>query len=83
MDHTPNLGPDTLPISCLVWNVQGAGSNRFISVLKDLVQVNAPNVIALVEMHMGGQQAIKIANILGFSGHTSVDATCFSVGIWM
>lgn len=82
-ERTPNLAPDTLPISCLAWNVQGAGSQTFISALKDLVRNHQPNVLPLVETHMGGTQALKIASILGYSGHTRVDAMGFSGGIWV
>lgn len=79
----PNLAPDTLPISCMIWSVQGAGSRSFVVALKELVSVNQPNVLTLVETHMGGEQALKIASILGYSGHTRVDAQGFRGGIWV
>ncbi|XP_021726222.1 uncharacterized protein LOC110693409 [Chenopodium quinoa] len=78
-----NLASNFLPISCMIWNVQGTGSREFMSALKEIVRVNKPNVITLVETHMGGAQAIKIANIIGYSGHTRVDAQGFSGGIWI
>lgn len=81
--RTPNLAPDSLPISCMVWNVQGAGSRTFMSALKDLVKTHQPNVLALVETHMGGAQAVKIASMLGYTGHSRVDAMGFSGGIWI
>lgn len=82
-ERTPNLAPDTLPITCMIWNVQGAGSRAFVSVLKEIVRTNHPNVIALVETRMGGDQALSIASTLGYSGHTRVDANGFSGGIWI
>ncbi|XP_021754992.1 uncharacterized protein LOC110720298 [Chenopodium quinoa] len=82
-DTIPNLAPDSLPITCMIWNVQGAGSRNFVTNLKDLVKVNKPNVLALVETHMEGEQAVKIASILGYDGHTRTDAVGFSGGIWI
>ncbi|XP_021775573.1 uncharacterized protein LOC110739421 [Chenopodium quinoa] len=67
----------------MVWNVQGAGSREFIDALKEIIRVNKPNVIPLVETHMGGAQAIKIANIIEYNGHTRIDAQGFSGGIWI
>ncbi|XP_021765937.1 uncharacterized protein LOC110730442 [Chenopodium quinoa] len=82
-DSLPNLAPDTLPITCMIWNVQGAGSANFIRSLKDLIRIHRPNVLTLVETHMGGEQAVKIANIIGYDGHERVDAMGFSGGIWV
>lgn len=82
-DRTPNLALDSLAITCMVWNVQGAGSRSFVSALKEIVRANKPNVIALVETHMGGSQASKIASAIVFTGHNRVDAMGFSGGIWV
>ncbi|XP_021852505.2 uncharacterized protein [Spinacia oleracea] len=82
-DRIPNLAPDSLPISCMVWNVQGAGSQAFVAALKELTRSHQPNVLVLVETHMGGQQAQKISSILGYTGHSRVDAQGFSGGIWV
>ncbi|KAL2940376.1 S-protein-like protein 5 [Bienertia sinuspersici] len=60
----------------------GAGNRNFISILKDLVHTNQPNVLVLVEPHMGGEQAENIASIIGYSGHERVDGVGFSGGIW-
>ncbi|XP_021864707.2 uncharacterized protein [Spinacia oleracea] len=82
-DRLPNFMSDTSPISCMVWNVQGAGSRFFVSSLKELVRTHKPDVLVLVETHMGGNQATQIATILGYRGHTRVDALGFSGGIWV
>ncbi|XP_021754411.1 uncharacterized protein LOC110719729 [Chenopodium quinoa] len=79
-ESLPMLALALPPISCMVWNVQGAGSSNFISSLKDLIHANKPNVLVLVETHMGGDQAIKIIN---YDGHERVDAVGFSGGIWV
>ncbi|XP_021723765.1 uncharacterized protein LOC110691155 [Chenopodium quinoa] len=82
-DSIPNLNPDPLPVTCMIWNVQGAGSKNFISTLRELIKVNKSDVLALVETHMGGDQAVKIASIIGYDGHVRVDAVGFSGGIWV
>ena len=82
-DRIPNLAPDSLPIFCMVWNVQRTGSHAFMAALKEIVRINKPNVITLVETHMGGSQAEHIATVLGYSGHTRVDTQGFSGGIWV
>lgn len=83
VDRIPRLAPDSLAISCMVWNVQGAGNRNFIVTLKELVRINKPNVLVLVETHMGGAQAQKIASTLSYSGHTRVDTMGFSGGLWV
>ncbi|XP_021718083.1 uncharacterized protein LOC110685852 [Chenopodium quinoa] len=67
----------------MIWNTQGTGSREFINVLKEIVRVNKPCVLALVETHMGGDHAQKIASILNYNGHTRVDAQGYSGGIWI
>ncbi|XP_021766706.1 uncharacterized protein LOC110731184 [Chenopodium quinoa] len=78
-----NLNTTSLPITCMIWNTQGTGSREFINVLKEIVRVNKPCVLALVETHMGGDHAQKIASILNYNGHTRVDAQGYSGGIWI
>ncbi|XP_021837638.2 uncharacterized protein [Spinacia oleracea] len=67
----------------MVWNMHGAGSTTFVNTLKELVRTHRPNVLVLVETHMGGAQATKIAYVLGYMGHTRVDAMGISGGIWV
>ncbi|XP_021843231.1 uncharacterized protein [Spinacia oleracea] len=76
MNTTHNIHDNLPPITCMVWNVQGAGS-------REIIQTHKPMVLALVETHMGGQQASKIATMLHYNGHTRVDAQGFSGGIWV
>lgn len=83
IDRSPNLAPNLLPVSFLVWNVRGAGSQAFIAALKEVIRTNNPSVFALVETHMSGTQATRIANILNYTGHTRMDAQGFSGGIWV
>ncbi|XP_010675063.1 uncharacterized protein LOC104891112 [Beta vulgaris subsp. vulgaris] len=82
-ERLPNFYVPSSPISIMIWNVQGAGSNSFAASLKELVRLHRPEVLALVETHMGGDRAQQIASILKYSGHTRVDARGFSGGIWI
>ena len=83
MNNIQHPHDNSFPITCMVWNVQGAGSREFLSVLKEIIRINKPVVLALVETHMGGDRALKIAQVLGYNGHTRVDAQGFSGGIWV
>lgn len=67
-DINPNLAPNSLTVSCMVWNVQGGGSQNFLAALRVVVRTNKPNVIALVETHVGSSQAGRISNMLDYSG---------------
>lgn len=49
VDRLPNLAPDTFPMTCMIWNVQGARSTAFTSSLKELFRMHKPFVLALVE----------------------------------
>lgn len=83
VDRLPSNIHNTPPISCLIWNVQGVGSRAFIAALKEIIKRNKPNIVVLVETHMRGNHAEKLATVLGFNGHMRMDATGFSGGIWV
>ncbi|KAL2926253.1 Protein FixB, partial [Bienertia sinuspersici] len=79
VDQNPNFINNVEAISNMIWNVQGAGNREFLRALKELVRTHRPKVLTLVETHMGGEHAARVASILGFDGHTRVDAQGFSV----
>ncbi|KAL2940198.1 Glycerol-3-phosphate acyltransferase [Bienertia sinuspersici] len=79
----PNFTPNLQLISFLVWNVQRSGSKAFVAALKEVIWVNKPSVIALLETHMDGEHAQHIANVINYAGHLRVDAQGFSGGIWV
>lgn len=83
MNSNNPLSNNSSPISCMVWNVQGAGSREFLKVLRELIRLHKPTILILVETHMGGNHAQKLANLLKFNGHVRVDAQGFSGGIWV
>lgn len=53
-----------------MYGVECARGREFISVLKEVIRLHKPTVLALVETHMGGEQVVRIATMLGYSGHT-------------
>ncbi|XP_074318803.1 uncharacterized protein LOC141655633 [Silene latifolia] len=72
----PNQATDYAPKS-------GTGNMNKISAIKEVLRVYKPSVLALVETHMGGDHAIKLGSILGYTGHSRVNAIGFSGGIWL
>lgn len=83
MNNTTVFSKNSLAITCMVWNVQGAGSREFLAVLREILRIHKPMVFALVETHMGGDHALRIANLVHYEGHVRVDAQGFSGGIWV
>lgn len=70
-------------IKIMMWNVQGAAKPAFMSTLKEIIRINKPNVLGLVETHVSGDKAQQICNRIGFSGQVRVEAQGFSGGIWL
>lgn len=67
----------------MVWNVHGAGGQGFLNVIKEVVRINRPTILALVETHISGEMATKVCNHIHFSGQFYYDAQGFSGGIWL
>ncbi|XP_021721963.1 uncharacterized protein LOC110689485 [Chenopodium quinoa] len=70
-----------MSIKVLVWNVQGVGNK--LSAIREIVRINRPSIMALVETHMSGVDADKICEKINFSGQLRVEAQGFSGGIWL
>ena len=80
-DRYPQFSMFNMSIKILVWNVQGVGNK--ISVIRDLVRINRPTMMVLVETHLSGEQANSVCDRIGLSGKLRVEAQGFSGGIWM
>ncbi|XP_010666673.1 uncharacterized protein LOC104883809 [Beta vulgaris subsp. vulgaris] len=80
-DRYPLFPMFNMSIKILVWNVQGAGNK--VPIIKELVRINKPSVVVLVETHLSGEQAQKICDKIGFQGQQRVEAQGFSGGIWL
>lgn len=83
VDRYPNFSMFNMSIKIMIWNVQGAGSQNFLTMIRELVRVNKPTIMALVETHISGETATKICEKIGFSGQFRIDAQGFSGGIWL
>lgn len=82
-DRYPNFPMFNMPIKIMMWNVQGAGSQAFLTMLREVVRINKPTIMALVETHISGETAQKVCDRIGFSGQFRVDAQGFRGGIWL
>lgn len=80
-DRYPQFPMFNMSIKILIWNVQGVGNK--IAVIRDLVRINQPTMLVLVETHLSGEQADNVCNRIGFSGKFRVEAQGFAGGIWM
>ena len=80
-DRYPLFPMFNMSIKILVWNVQGVGNK--VPLIRELVRINKPSVLVLVETHISGDQAQKICDKIGFMGQQRVEAQGFSGGIWM
>ncbi|XP_074288103.1 uncharacterized protein LOC141613265 [Silene latifolia] len=83
MDRYPNRLNERPPLSLMTWNVQGAGSTAFLTMLKQIIRVNKPQVLALVETHISGETAQRVCDRINYGGKTRVEAEEFSGGIWL
>ncbi|KAL8130290.1 LOW QUALITY PROTEIN: hypothetical protein V2J09_019445 [Rumex salicifolius] len=68
-------------IKIITWNAQGAGSRDFLNSLKDLVRMNDPTILVLVETRVRCKQ--KICKKIGFDGIIRLEAIGFIGGIWI
>ncbi|KAL8161268.1 hypothetical protein V2J09_012757 [Rumex salicifolius] len=61
----------------------GAGSREFLHTLKEIIRVNDPAILVLVETRLSGVQADKFCDSIGFDGKTRAEAIGFRGGIWV
>ena len=80
-DRYPIFQNFNMSIKILIWNVQGVGNK--VPMVKEVIRVNNPTMVVLVETHLSGEQADTVCDRIGFSGKLRVDAQGFSGGIWM
>lgn len=82
-DRYPSFPMFNMSIKIMMWNVQGARKLAFMATFKEIVRINKPNVVALVETHLSGKKAQRVCDRIGFSDQTRVEAQGFSGGIWL
>ena len=69
-------------MDCLTWNCQGAASKEFGKALKELIRLNRPPIVALIEPKVSSTHADVICKGINFSNWVLVEAIGFSGGIW-
>ncbi|KAJ8427975.1 hypothetical protein Cgig2_017462 [Carnegiea gigantea] len=61
-------------LNLLVWNVWGASNNNLLSVIKEHVRMQNPQIIALLETHVSGITTDEVCRKIGFQDHYRVEA---------
>ena len=51
----------TVPMRILCWNARGAGSLNFRNIFKDLVKINSPSIIIVLETRISGDRIEKLS----------------------
>lgn len=82
-DRYPSFPMFNMSTKILLWNVQGVGKKSFSTTLKEIIRINNPSVLGLMETHISGDTAQKVCDHIGFSGQTRVEAQELSGGIWL
>ncbi|RYQ79555.1 hypothetical protein Ahy_Scaffold5g107796 [Arachis hypogaea] len=67
----------------LTWNCRGAASVAFGRSLKELVRIQNPNLVILLETRCSGDNAKNVNSKLGFAFYHIEEACGFSGGIWI
>ncbi|KAK2646419.1 hypothetical protein Ddye_021614 [Dipteronia dyeriana] len=62
---------------------RAASKKGFVTVVSDLRRLGHFDVLAVLELRISGDNAVKIFGRLGFSNKFIVEATGFSAGIWL
>lgn len=70
-------------INCLFWNCRGVNKPNFRRSIQYILKTYNTDVLALFEIHAGGDKARRICRNLGFDNSFRVDATSQSGGIWL
>lgn len=65
----------------LIWNIQGAGLRETIRSLKEMIRIDKPQILGLLEPKISGSNADVVCNKLGFTDWIRVEALGFSGGI--
>ncbi|KAL8143344.1 hypothetical protein V2J09_016376 [Rumex salicifolius] len=70
-------------INILFWNSRGAGGAAFLTAIRELIRVQDPSVVALVETHVSHGRDDLVCRSIGFDGVLRVEAEGFGGGIWI
>jgi len=55
----------------MVWNVRGAGSLEFLSMIKEHICIQEPPILALLETHISGAQVDEVCDRIASRDGTS------------
>jgi len=66
-----------------IWNIQGAGNNEALNILREHIKNHRPHIVALVETRVSGAGAQLTCDKIGFKNCFRVEAQGFQGGIWV
>ncbi|XP_025702516.1 uncharacterized protein [Arachis hypogaea] len=67
----------------MCWNCRGAASESFSHTFLEIVRINKPDIVILLETRCSGEKARKIISKSGFDFYHIEEAVGFSGGIWV
>ena len=72
-----------LIMNIVVWNCRGALKPNFQSHIRELVRCHNPDVLVVMETHIGGDRAKDISDRLPFNNAIHTETMGFAGGIWL
>lgn len=79
MDYQiPNFLPNESLLSCLVWIIQGAEKRECHIALKEILRINRPSIVFLLETHQDSECAQRLAKFIGYQGLMIEEANGYS-----
>ena len=72
-----------LIMNIVVWNCRGALNPNFQSHIRELVRCHNPDVLVVMETHIGGDRAEDISDRLPFNNAIHTETMGFAGGIWL
>ncbi|KAL8152729.1 LOW QUALITY PROTEIN: hypothetical protein V2J09_010489 [Rumex salicifolius] len=70
-------------LKIISWKVQGAGNKQFLHSLKDIIRMNDPTILVLLETRISRSLVEKVCSQIGFDSLIRSEASEFSGGIWV
>lgn len=67
----------------IAWNCRGASSRKFAQHLKELIHVNKPDILILIETHCSSTVVENIYRYAYFNHGITSEACDFVGGIWV
>lgn len=70
-------------MNIIIWNCKSALKSSFKKRVGDLVQKHNPDILVVMETHVGGDRAREITNLLPFDGAIHTNTIGYAEGLWV